>query len=89
MTESLLLALSWGLLTAISPCPLTTNIAAISFLGREAESPSRTAWAGLAYTLGRVVTLIEPLILVMMGIVVAGLLLAVYYPLLTIVTRIA
>ena len=56
MIESLLLALSWGLLTAISPCPLTTNIAAISFLGREAESPSRTAWAGLAYTLGRVVT---------------------------------
>jgi type IV pilus assembly protein PilC len=41
------------------------------------------------FTLGRVVTLIEPLILVMMGIVVAGLLLAVYYPLLTIVTRIA
>ncbi len=41
------------------------------------------------FTLGRVVTLIEPLILVMMGIVVAGLLLAVYYPLLTIVSKIA
>ncbi|PIE22275.1 MAG: cytochrome C biogenesis protein [Planctomycetota bacterium] len=53
--QPLLLAMWWGLLTAISPCPLTTNIAAISFLSREAGSPGRTAWAGLAYTLGRVV----------------------------------
>jgi type II secretory pathway component PulF len=36
-----------------------------------------------------VVTLIEPLILVVMGVIVATLLLAVYYPLLTIVTKIA
>jgi type IV pilus assembly protein PilC len=43
----------------------------------------------IEFTLGRVVTLIEPLILVVMGVIVAGLLLAVYYPLLTIVTRIA
>jgi len=35
------------------------------------------------------VTLFEPLILVVMGFIVAGLLLAVYYPLLTIVSRIA
>jgi type IV pilus assembly protein PilC len=43
----------------------------------------------IEFTLGRVVTLIEPLILVVMGAVVAALLLAVYYPLLTIVTKIA
>jgi type IV pilus assembly protein PilC len=43
----------------------------------------------IEFTLNRVVTLIEPLILVFMGLIVAGLLLAVYYPLLTIVTRIA
>ena len=43
----------------------------------------------IEFTLGRIVTLIEPMILVVMGIIVAGLLLAVYYPLLTIVTRIA
>jgi type II secretory pathway component PulF len=34
------------------------------------------------------VTLFEPLILVVMGIIVAGLLLAVYYPLLTTVSKI-
>jgi type IV pilus assembly protein PilC len=43
----------------------------------------------IEFTLGRVVTLIEPLILVVMGVIVAALLLAVYYPLLTIVTKIA
>ena len=43
----------------------------------------------IEFTLSRIVTLIEPLILVFMGLIVAGLLLAVYYPLLTIVTRIA
>jgi len=43
----------------------------------------------IEFTLGRIVTLIEPMILVVMGLIVAGLLLAVYYPLLTIVSRIA
>ena len=39
------------------------------------------------FLLNRVVTLLEPAVLVFMGVVVAGLLLAVYYPLLTLVTR--
>jgi type IV pilus assembly protein PilC len=40
------------------------------------------------FSLTRMVTLFEPLILVIMGLIVAGLLLAVYYPLLTLVTKI-
>ncbi len=43
--------------------------------------------ADIELTLGRLVTLIEPAILLVMAVVVAGLLLAVYYPLLTLVTR--
>jgi len=43
----------------------------------------------IEFSLTRIVTLFEPLILVFMGLIVAGLLLAVYYPLLTIVSRIA
>ncbi len=39
-------------------------------------------------SLARLVTLFEPMILVVMGIIVAGLLLAVYYPLLTTVSKI-
>lgn len=46
-------AISLGLLTAISPCPLTTNIAAISFLGRHASSPRRVLASGILYSLGR------------------------------------
>jgi type IV pilus assembly protein PilC len=40
------------------------------------------------FTLNRIVTLFEPLILVLMGLVIAGLLLSVYYPLLRLVTTI-
>ncbi len=42
----------------------------------------------IEFALGRLVSLFEPLILVVMGVIVAGLLLAVYYPLLTLVTKI-
>ncbi len=55
-----LLALSsavWlGILTSVSPCPLATNIAAISYVGRRVGSPRRVLLAGLLYTLGRAVT---------------------------------
>jgi len=45
-----------GILTSISPCPLATNIAAISFIGRQVDSPRKVVAAGLLYTLGRMVT---------------------------------
>lgn len=43
-----------GLLTAISPCPLATNIAAVGFIGRNIENRKRVFINGLLYTLGRV-----------------------------------
>ncbi|MGA9117532.1 MAG: aromatic aminobenezylarsenical efflux permease ArsG family transporter [Bacteroidota bacterium] len=45
-----------GLLTSISPCPLATNIAAISFVGRRIGSPSGVFLSGLLYTLGRMLS---------------------------------
>jgi cytochrome c-type biogenesis protein len=48
-------ALWLGLLTSISPCPLATNIAAISYIGRDARHPSHVILAGLMYVLGRVI----------------------------------
>ena len=42
----------------------------------------------IEFALGRMVSLFEPLILVVMGLVVGGLLLAVYYPMLTLVGKI-
>jgi len=46
-------ALWLGVLTSISPCPLATNIAAISYIGKRVGSQSRVLLAGLLYTLGR------------------------------------
>jgi cytochrome c-type biogenesis protein len=46
-------ALWLGILTSISPCPMATNIAAISFITRNVESPSRVLWSGLLYSAGR------------------------------------
>jgi type IV pilus assembly protein PilC len=43
----------------------------------------------IEFSLTRITTLFEPLILVFMGVVIAGLLLAVYYPLLRLVSTIA
>ncbi|MGD0899240.1 MAG: aromatic aminobenezylarsenical efflux permease ArsG family transporter [Thermoguttaceae bacterium] len=48
-----LAALYLGLLTSISPCPLATNIAAVSYVGRRVGSPRSVLGAGLLYTLGR------------------------------------
>jgi cytochrome c biogenesis protein CcdA len=46
-------ALWLGILTSISPCPLATNIAAISFIGRGVNKPRKVLFSGLLYTLGR------------------------------------
>ena len=48
-------ALYLGLVTSISPCPMATNIAAISYIGRKVENPRLVLNAGLLYTLGRCV----------------------------------
>ncbi|MCG6537179.1 MAG: aromatic aminobenezylarsenical efflux permease ArsG family transporter, partial [Syntrophales bacterium LBB04] len=42
-----------GILTTISPCPLATNLAAVSFITRELNSPWRTVLSGLLYASGR------------------------------------
>ena len=45
-----------GLLTALSPCPLATNIAAIGFIGKDIENRKRIFRNGLLYTLGRILS---------------------------------
>lgn len=45
-----------GLLTAISPCPLATNMTAVGFIGRNIENRRRVFINGLLYTLGRVLS---------------------------------
>jgi cytochrome c biogenesis protein CcdA len=57
MSDSLVIGL-WGavwlgILTSISPCPLATNIAAISFVGRESGKTWGILAAGSLYAMGR------------------------------------
>jgi cytochrome c-type biogenesis protein len=46
-------ALWLGILTSISPCPLATNIAAISFLSKKITHPALVFISGFSYTIGR------------------------------------
>ena len=72
MTEIALACASafWiGVLTSISPCPLATNIAAISFIGRQMDSPRLVFMAGILYALGRTLTYV-----VLAAVLVAGVL---------------
>ncbi len=53
---SSLTALWLGILTSVSPCALTTNIAAISFIGKRFSNPRMVVITGLVYTFGRMIT---------------------------------
>ncbi len=60
-------ALWLGLLTSISPCPLTANIAAVSYLGRDVSSTRRVVSNGVFYTIGRTVTYVGLAVLLLIG----------------------
>jgi cytochrome c biogenesis protein CcdA len=51
-----LLSAVWlGILTSISPCPLASNIAAVSFIVKKIEHPLSVFNSGVFYTLGRII----------------------------------
>jgi len=52
----LLAAFFIGLMTAISPCPMATNITAIAYVSRKIENSKHTLLVGFLYTLGRMFT---------------------------------
>ena len=57
MTWFVILSALWlGILTAISPCPLASNIAAISFIGRQMGNDRGVVFSGILYTIGRALT---------------------------------
>ena len=49
----LLAAFALGLLTAISPCPLATNITATAYIAKKITSKQKVLLSGLLYTMGR------------------------------------
>jgi cytochrome c-type biogenesis protein len=56
-----------GILTSISPCPLATNIAAVSFIGNDG-TPRRIASCGLAYAAGRMAAYLALAVVLVAGI---------------------
>ncbi|MDX9789770.1 MAG: aromatic aminobenezylarsenical efflux permease ArsG family transporter [Candidatus Kapaibacterium sp.] len=61
-------ALWLGILTSISPCPLATNIAAVSFIGKKVGSTGGILLAGFAYTFGRVLAYFSAAFLIVLSI---------------------
>lgn len=55
-TFPILTATVLGLLTAISPCPLATNITAIGFISKDIENRRKVFYNGLVYTGGRIIS---------------------------------
>ncbi|MBN2521627.1 MAG: sulfite exporter TauE/SafE family protein [Bacteroidales bacterium] len=63
LTASLL-----GLMTAISPCPLATNITAIGFISKDIENRNRVFFNGIFYTLGRAITYSGLALIIFLGV---------------------
>jgi cytochrome c biogenesis protein CcdA len=56
-----------GLMTAISPCPLATNISAIGYISRDLDDRRRVFLNGLVYTLGRAITYVGIALIIFFG----------------------
>ncbi|MBU1053165.1 MAG: sulfite exporter TauE/SafE family protein [Proteobacteria bacterium] len=53
---AIVMALWLGILTSISPCPLATNIAAVSYIGGQISTKKGVFVAGVLYMFGRMLT---------------------------------
>ncbi len=60
-------ALWLGILTSISPCPLATNVAAISFVGKHVKNRRKMILSGLLYTCGRMIAYILVSVIIIAG----------------------
>jgi len=60
-------ALWFGILTAISPCPMATNVAAISYIGKRLGSPRQVLLGGALYTVGRMVAYVGLAVVILAG----------------------
>jgi cytochrome c biogenesis protein CcdA len=61
-----------GLQTSISPCPLTTNITAMSYIARKISNSRDVMFSGLLYTLGQTLTYISLTMLVLTAMLFSG-----------------
>ena len=64
----LLSTLLLGLMTAISPCPLATNITAVGFISKDIKNRRKVFYNGLVYTMGRSITYVGIGLVLLMGV---------------------
>ncbi|HSW60259.1 MAG TPA: aromatic aminobenezylarsenical efflux permease ArsG family transporter [bacterium] len=66
MIAALISAIWLGILTSISPCPLATNIAAVSYISKNLSNKKHVAMSSILYTFGRMAayTLISAIIVI-------------------------
>jgi len=57
-----------GLMSAISPCPLATNITAIAYISRNIENKNAVFLNGIIYTLGRGITYFVIALILFLGV---------------------
>ena len=60
-------AIVLGLMTAISPCPLATNITAVGFISKDIKDRNKVFVNGLLYTLGRAISYTAIALLIYLG----------------------
>lgn len=57
----------FGILMAISPCPMAGNVVAISYLGKRLGSPRQVLFGGILYTVGRTLAYVGLAIIILAG----------------------
>jgi cytochrome c-type biogenesis protein len=60
-------ALWFGILMAISPCPMATNVAAISYIGKRLASARQVLLGGALYTVGRTAAYVGLAVVILAG----------------------
>ena len=61
-------AIVLGLMTAISPCPLATNITAVGYISKDIENRNRVFINGVLYTFGRAITYTAIALVIYLGV---------------------
>ena len=67
LEPSAALAFGLGLWAAVQPCPMTANLAAVSYLGRRAGSSASALWAALLFAAGQVIAFVALALVVLAG----------------------
>jgi cytochrome c-type biogenesis protein len=62
-------ALWLGILTSISPCPMATNIAATTYIGKQIDSSYASILSAIAYAIGRTAAYMIICILIIAGLI--------------------